>query len=99
MIKQLTLLLSIGFAWGKLSPSGTMTLDTNQGSIEENHDFKKHKFSIGFLPTASFTMEYDITKWAQAKLGGMAMILLGGTVDEDGGNAGILPFLGLNFLF
>ena len=58
-----------------------------------------HLGFMGFLPTASFTIEYDMVKWAQVKLGGMGLILLGGTSGEDGSDTGVLPFLGLNFRF
>ncbi len=37
--------------------------------------------------------------WTQVKLGGMGLMLLGGTSNEDGSDVGVLPFLGLNFRF
>tara|TARA_B100001057_G_scaffold465501_1_gene521704 strand:- start:214 stop:378 length:165 start_codon:yes stop_codon:yes gene_type:complete len=54
---------------------------------------------MGFLPTASFTREYDIAEWAQVKLGGMGLMLLVGTSGEEGSDTGVLPFVGLNFRF
>ena len=33
------------------------------------------------------------------KIGGMGLMLLGGTSGEDGGDTGVLPFVGLNFRF
>ena len=58
-----------------------------------------HLGFMGFLPTASFTIEYDLVERAQVKLGGIGFMLLGGTSDEDGSNTGILLFAGLNFPF
>ena len=58
-----------------------------------------HLGFMGFLPTASFTIEYDLVERAQVKLGGIGLMLLGGTSDEDGSNTGILLFAGLNFPF
>ena len=50
----------------------------------------------GFMPTASFTMEYNLVEWAQLKLGGMGLIMLSG---DNSGDMGVLPFAGLNFRF
>jgi len=47
----------------------------------------------------SLTLEYNLAKWAQVKLGGMGVMLLGGTSGESGGDSGALPFMGLNFRF
>ena len=84
------------------------------GTVGWKHYYKKSRLSIssvlcgqyvihfgfmGFLPTISFTLEYNLAKWAQVKLGGMGMILLGGTSGESGGDTGVLPFMGLNFRF
>ena len=93
--------------------AGTMLLSFT-GTVGWKHYYKKSRLSIssvlcgqyvthlgfmGFLPTASFTIEYDIVEWAQFKLGGMSLVLLGGTSDEKGSDIGILPFVGLNFRF
>jgi hypothetical protein len=92
---------------------GTMIMAFT-GTVGWKHYYKKSRLSIssvlcgqyvahfgfmGFLPTASFTIEYDIVEWAQVKLGGMGLMLLGGTSGEDGGDTGVLPFVGLNFRF
>ena len=58
-----------------------------------------HLGFMGFLPTASFTIEYDLVERVQVKLGGIGLMLLGGTSDEDGSNTGIFLFAGLNFPF
>jgi len=93
--------------------AGTMLLAFT-GTIGWKHYYKKSRLSIssvlcsqyiahlgfmGFLPTASFTIEYNLVEWAQVKLGGMGLMLLGGTSGEDGGDTGVLPFLALNFRF
>ena len=93
--------------------AGTMLLAFT-GTMGWKHYYKKSRLSIssvlcgqyvahlgfmGFLPTASFTIEYDVVEWAQIKLGGMGLMLLGGTSSEDGNDVGVLPFLGLNFRF
>ena len=93
--------------------AGTMLLAFT-GTIGWKHYYKKSRLSIssvlcsqyiahlgfmGFLPTASFTIEYNLVEWAQVKLGGMGLMLLGGTSGEDGGDTGMLPFLALNFRF
>ena len=54
---------------------------------------------MGFLPTVSITLEYDITNLAQLKLGVWGFTLLGGTSGESGGHSGVLPFIGLSFDF
>ena len=92
---------------------GTMIL-AYTGTVGWKHYYRKAKLSIssvlsaqyvahlgfmGFLPTASITVDYDIAKWAQIKLGAWGFMLLGGTSGESGGNIGALPFIGLNFRF
>ena len=84
------------------------------GSAGWKHYYKKTKLSFysvlsgqgvmhlgfsGFMPTASFALEYNLTKKTQIKIGLWGMALLGGTSGEDGGDTGILPFIGLNFGF
>ena len=84
------------------------------GSVGWKHYYKKSKFSFysvlsgqgvmhmgfsGFMPTASFALEYNLSKRTQVKIGGMGLMLLGGTSAEDGGDTGVLPFVGLNFRF
>ena len=97
--------------------AGTMLLAFT-GTLGWKHYYKKSRLStssvlcgqyvanvgfMGFLPTASFTIEYDVVERTQVKLGGMGLMLLGGTSSEDGsdvgGDVGVLPFLGLNFRF
>ena len=93
--------------------AGTMLLAFT-GTMGWKHYYNKSRLSIssvlcgqyvahlgfmGFLPTASFTIEYDVVEWAQIKLGGMGLMLLGGTSGEDSSDAGVLPFFGLNFRF
>ena len=93
--------------------AGTMLLAFT-GTVGWKHYYKKSRLSIssvlcgqyvthlgfmGFLPTASFTIEYELVEWAQLKLGGMGLMLFGGTADEDGSDIGVLPFVGLNFRF
>ena len=58
-----------------------------------------HMGFMGFLPTASLTLEYEITNLAQLKLGVWGFTLLGGTSSESGGHSGVLPFIGLSFNF
>ena len=92
---------------------GTMLLAFT-GTVGWKHYYKKSKLSIssvlcgqyvahmgfmGFMPTVSLTLEYNLTNWAQVKLGGMGVMLLGGTSGESGGDSGALPFVGLNFRF
>ena len=84
------------------------------GSAGWKHYYKKTKLSFysvlsgqgvmhlgfsGFMPTASFALEYNLTKKTQIKIGLWGMTLLGGTSGEDGGDTAILPFIGLNFVF
>ena len=93
--------------------AGTMSLAFTS-TVGWKHYYKKSRLSIssvfcgqyvahlgfmGFLPSASFTIEYDIVEWAQVKLGGMGLILLGGTSGEEGSDTGVLPFVGFNFRF
>ena len=78
------------------------------GSVGWKHYYKKSKFSFysvlsgqgvmhmgfsGFMPTASFALEYNLSNRTQVKIGCMGAILLDGTAAD----AGILPFVGLNF--
>ena len=92
---------------------GTMLL-AYTGTVGWKHYYKKSKLSIssvvcgqyvahigfeGYMPTVSLTLEYNLAKWAQVKLGGMGVMLLGGTSGESGGDSGALPFVGLNFRF
>ena len=93
--------------------AGTV-LSAFTGTLGWKHYYKKSRLSISsvlcgqylanldfmrFLPTASFTIEYDIVEGTQVKLGGMGLMFLGGTSDEGASGAGVLPFLGLNFRF
>ena len=92
---------------------GTMLMAFT-GSAGWKHYYKKSKLSFysvlsgqgvmhlgfsGFMPTASFALEYSLTKKTQIKIGLWGMALLGGTSGEDGGETAILPFIGLNFGF
>ena len=52
-----------------------------------------HMGFYGLMPNASFGLEYNLSKNTQVKIGGMGGILLDGTSAE----AGIFPFVGLNF--
>tara|TARA_B100001964_G_scaffold173916_1_gene191588 strand:- start:81 stop:578 length:498 start_codon:yes stop_codon:yes gene_type:complete len=84
------------------------------GSAGWKHYYKKSKLSFysvlsgqgvmhmgfsGFMPTASFALEYNLSKRTQVKIGGTGLMLLGGTSGEDGGDTGVFPFVGLNFRF
>ena len=84
------------------------------GSAGWKHYYKKSKLSFysvlsvqgvmhmgfsGFMPTASFALEYNLSKTTQVKIGGMGLMLLGVISGEDGGDTGVLPFVGLNFRF
>jgi len=86
------------------------------GSAGWKHYYKKSKLSFysvlsgqgvinmdfsGFLQTTiSFSLEYNLSKRTQVKIGGMGLILLGHTSGDSGGSGfGVLPFLGLNFRF
>ena len=86
---------------------GTMIVGFT-GSVGWKHYYKKSKLSFysvlsgqgvmhmgfsGFMPTASFGLEYNLSKRAQLKIGGIGVMLLDGTSVE----AGIFPFVGLNF--
>ena len=92
---------------------GTMLLAFT-GTVGWKHYYRKSKLSIssvlctqyvahmgfmGFLPTTSLALEYNVKKSTQAKLGIWAFTLLGGTSGESGAHSGILPFIGLNFQF
>ena len=78
------------------------------------HYYRKSKLSIssvfsgqrfihfggeGFLATSSVTLEYNLAKWAQIKLGYFGGVHFGGTASESGSDIGALPFAGLNFRF
>ena len=92
---------------------GTMLMAFT-GSAGWIHYYKKSKISYysilsgqavghfgfsGFMPTISFSLEYNLSKRTQVKIGGMGLMLVGGTSSESGGDIGILPFVGLNFQF
>ena len=89
---------------------GTMIMAFT-GTVGWKHYYKKSRLSIssvlcgqyvahfgfmGLMPTASFTIEYDLVEWAQVKLGGMGLVMLSG---DNSGDVGVLPFMGLNFRF
>ena len=93
--------------------AGTMIVGFT-GSAGWKHYYKKSKLSFysvlsgqgvmhmgfaGFVPTISFSLEYNLSKRAQVKIGGMGLMLVGGTSGESGGDTGVLPFMGLNFRF
>ncbi len=78
------------------------------GSAGWKHYYKKSKLSFysvlsgqgvihmgfsGLMPNASFGLEYNLSKRTQVKIGGMGGILLDGTSVD----AGVFPFVGLNF--
>ena len=78
------------------------------------HYYKKSKLSFysvlsgqgvmhlgfsGFMPTASFSLEYNLTKKTQIKMGLWGMALVGGTSSESGSDTGILPFFSFNYGF
>ena len=92
---------------------GTM-LFAFTGTVGWKHYYRKSKLSIssvlcgqyvahmgfmGFLPTVSLTLEYNLTDSTQVKLGSWGFTLLGGTSGESGGDSGVLPFIGLNLRF
>ena len=92
---------------------GTMLMAFT-GSAGWKHYYKKSKLSFysvlsgqgvmhlgfsGFMPTASFSLEYNLTRKTQIKMGLWGMVLLGGTSSESGSDAGILPFASFNFRF
>ena len=86
---------------------GTMIVGFT-GSAGWKHYYKKSKLSFysvlsgqgvihmgfsGLMPNASFGLEYNLSKRTQVKIGGMGGILLDGTSVD----AGVFPFVGLNF--
>ena len=88
---------------------GTMIVGFT-GSAGWKHYYKKSKLSYysvlsgqavihmgfsGLMPNASFGLEYNLSTRTQVKIGCMGAILLDGTAAD----AGILPFVGLNFRF
>jgi len=92
---------------------GTMLM-AYTASAGWKHYYKKSKLSFysvlsgqgvmhlgfsGFMPTASFSLEYNLTRKTQIKMGLWGMVLVGGTSSESGGDAGILPFVSFNFRF
>ena len=93
--------------------AGTMIVAFT-GTAGWKHYYKKSKLSFysvlsgqgvidmdfsGFLQTTiSFSLEYNLSKRTQVKIGGMGLKLQGGTVGESG-YTGVLPFVGLNFRF
>ena len=89
---------------------GTMLVGFT-GSAGWKHYYKKSKLSFysllsgqgvihmgfsGFMSTASFGFEYNLSKRTQIKIGGLGLIISDGTTS---GEVGALPFFGLNFLF
>ena len=89
---------------------GTMIMAFT-GSAGWKHYYKKSKLSFytvlsaqgvmhfgfsGFLPTASFGAELNLTKYTQIKFGLFGGILLGGTSGESGGDIVGLPFIGIS---
>ena len=92
---------------------GTMLM-AYTASAGWKHYYKKSKLSFysvlsgqgvmhlgfsGFMPTASFSLEYNLTRKTQIKMGLWGMVLVGGTSSESGGDAGILPFVSFNSRF
>ena len=92
---------------------GTMLM-AYTASAGWKHYYKKSKLSFysvlsgqgvmhlgfsGFMPTASFSLEYNLKRKTQIKMGLWGMVLVGGTSSESGGDAGILPFVSFNFMF
>ena len=92
---------------------GTMLM-AYTAAVGWKHYYKKSKLSFysvlsgqgvmhlgfsGFMPTASFSLEYNLTRKTQIKMGLWGMVLVGGTSSESGGDAGILPFVSFNFRF
>jgi len=92
---------------------GTMLM-AYTASAGWKHYYKKSKLSFysvlsgqgvmhlgfsGFMPTASFSLEYNLKRKTQIKMGLWGMVLVGGTSSESGGDAGILPFVSFNFRF
>ena len=92
---------------------GTMLM-AYTASAGWKHYYKKSKLSFysvlsgqgvmhlgfsGFMPTASFSLEYNLTKKTQIKMGLWGMALVGGTSSESGSDTGILPFFSFNFGF
>ena len=86
---------------------GTMIVGFT-GSAGWKHYYKKSNLSFysvlsgqavihmgfsGLMPNASFGLEYNLSKRTQVKIGGMGAILLDGSSVD----AGVLPFVGLNF--
>ena len=84
------------------------------GTVGWKHYFRKSRVSIssvlcgqyiahmgfnGFMPTFSLTLEYNLAKNTQVKLGGMGGMLFGGTSSESGGDTLGFPFMSLNFRF
>ena len=87
---------------------GTMIVGFT-GSAGWKHYYNKSKISFysvlsaqavihmgfsGLMPNASFGLEYNLSKRVQIKIGGMGGILW----DGSSADAGVFPFVGLNFL-
>ena len=99
--------------------AGTMIVGFT-GSFGFKHYYKKSRLSfsstfcgqyvahlgfMGFMPTGSYALEYNLSdrmnqilglEGAYLKLGGMGLIMLSG---YNGGDVGIFPFGGLSFSF
>ena len=86
---------------------GTMIVGFT-GSAGWKHYYNKSKISFysvlsaqaiihmgfsGLMPNASFGLEYNLSKRTQVKIGGMGGILMDGASID----AGLFPFIGLNF--
>ena len=56
-----------------------------------------HLGFTGFMTTSSISLEYNLTKWAEVKLGGFGIFII--RTDEDKMEYGAIPFMGLNFSF
>ncbi len=78
------------------------------GSAGWKHYYKKSKLSyysvlsgqgvafigfFGYLPTISFSLEYNLSKRTQVKIGGMGVMLQGGTTGESGFSGVLLFFV------
>ena len=84
------------------------------GTVGWKHYYRKSRLSIssvlcgqyiehlgfnGFMPAFSLTLEYNLAKNTQVKLGGMGGMLFGGTSSESGSDILGSPFVGLDFRF
>ena len=50
----------------------------------------------GFMPTSSFSLEYNLSEKIQVKMGLWGLMMLSG---DNSGDKGIMPFIGLNWRF